>query len=446
MITIKQIKGRNAQYYDKNYLSQNEYYSESETIDGRWYGKTARQLGIEGEIVTSEHFTALANNKHPITGEKLRPRISEVKFHDVTISAQKSYSIAAIIGKDERLIQGFQRAVEKTFLKLEAEIAVRDRRGNSYNSEKFATTGNGAAAVFLHDDNRLLDPQLHMHVVFSNHSFSNERGQYLALQPKMMMDESKRWITDYFHRELAKEALAAGYKVDLPENRLRLTGVGSELELTFSKRAQNRKKFEYRYEKVFGAKPDKKRIEHFIKDGQATAKKRFQVEYQAAFGKKPSAKLVDAFVVDWRTQKKVDLGGMTKEEYQRGQMTSDQALKVDSLVKSARGVSVDGLDQRIKEVVQARHEIEAVWDKTPKNEVQEETILQQEEPPEQKQRAQADKPKKKPQLKRTQVNAIKRTEAIRRMRRGMAITQALRGHPMVFMLQQISTLAQQNRK
>jgi len=53
--------------------------------------------------------------------------------------------------------------------------------------------------------------------------------------------------------------------------------------------------------------------------------------------------------------------------------------------------------------------------------------------------------KRKPHFDRGHVNAVGRTEALRRMKRGMAIAQALRGHPAVFMLQQISTLAQ-NRK
>jgi len=188
MITIKQISG--ARNYHEKYLSQNVYYSENEKVVGRWRGKLAQRLGIEGQVATSAHFAALGDNKHPVTGEKLRPRSSKVKFHDVVISAPKSYSIAALVGDDERLIQGFHRAVEKTFHILEAQIAVRERRGDKYGTERFTTTGNGAAAVYLHNDNRLLDPQLHMHVVFSNHSYATERGQYLALQPKMMMDET----------------------------------------------------------------------------------------------------------------------------------------------------------------------------------------------------------------------------------------------------------------
>ena len=89
-------------------------------------------LGIEGHTVTTQNFAALGDNENPITGDKLCPRSSKVKFHDVVVSAAKSYSVAALVGKDEQLVGGFQRAVEKTFGKLERYIAVRDRAANQF--------------------------------------------------------------------------------------------------------------------------------------------------------------------------------------------------------------------------------------------------------------------------------------------------------------------------
>lgn len=446
MITIKQIRGMRD--YFKNYLSQNEYYSEGEKIVGRWRGKLAKMLGIEGHVVTTQNFAALAENKHPITGEKLRPRSSKVKFHDVVVSAPKSYSVAALVGKDERLIHGFHRAVEKTFGKLESHIAVRDRAGNAYHTENFITTGNGAAAVFLHDDNRLLDPQLHMHLVFSNHSFSSERDGHLALQPKMMMEEAKRRITDQFHRELAKEAVKLGYKAELPDNRLRLSDIGLKLEYKFSKRAQHRRKFENRYRNMFGQKPDKKRVEHFIKDGKAAASKRFQNEYQRVFGKSPSKEAVEKFVVDWRTQKKENLGDLTKYSYQRSQLTSHDAKKLDEVVRTARKVEKERQQIKADEKIE-NNQVPETLDKSSNEGIQETASSSKGEEGyvERKSVQKVRRVRKKnPKMRRINQQAVGRTEAIRRMRRGMAITQALRGHPMVFMLQNISQLAQQRQR
>lgn len=434
MITIKQIRGM-LSYFEK-YLSQNEYYSEGEKIVGRWRGKLAEMLGIEGHKVTGKNFTALQNNKHPVTGEKLRPRSAEVRFHDVVISAPKSYSVAALVGKDERLIKAFHRVVKKTFEELESNIAVRNRAGNAYHTENFITTGNGAAAVFLHDDNRLLDPQLHMHLVFSNHSFSSERGGYLALQPKVMMEEAKRTITDNFHRKLAKEAIKLGYDVELPDNRLRLTGVGLRIEYKFSKRAQHRRKFEKRYRNMFGDLPSKKRVEHFIKDGQAAAEKRFIREYQGHFSRIPSKEIVDDFVIDWRSPKKMDIGALTKHAYQRGQLKRHDAKRLDDMVEAARAKEGQGFrdEERIAET-----QNNSVQDEPMQEEAEKEA--QQKRPEHKAEQKKAKNRKEKIRKRRDYQNSVGRIEAMRRMRRGMAIAQALRGHPMVFMLQQVSGLA-----
>lgn len=438
MITIKQIRG--TRDYFQTYLSQNEYYSEGEKVMGVWRGKLAKMLGIEGLEVTTENFSALGNNRHPVTGEKLRPRSAKVSFHDVVISAPKSYSIAALVGKDERLIEGFQRAVEKTFRRLENHIAVRDRAGTAYHTENFFRSGNGAAAVFLHDDNRLLDPQLHMHLVLSNHSFDSRREQFLALQPKAMMEEAKRWITDQFHRDLAREAVKAGYKVDLTGNRLRLPEVGLKLEYKFSKRTQHRRNFEKRYRKIFGSKPDAKRIEHFIKDGRSAARERFAREYRGAFGVEPKQDLVDSFVVDWRSQKKTDLGDAEKRHYQLGQLTRCEQQKLDRLVDEARRQSRVNSEKGELPLAQSERLTESGAGSSKEDPTPNEESLQETERSRMGLRRKP-RGRRKEAITRRHREAIGRTEAIRRMRRGMAICQAVRGHPMVFMLQQVSHLA-----
>lgn len=440
MITIKQIRG--TRDYFQAYLSQNEYYSEGEKVVGHWRGKLAGILGIEGLEVTGETFGALGKNRHPLTGEKLRPRSAKVSFHDVVVSAPKSYSIAALVGKDERLIEGFQRAVEKTFQRLEEKIAVRERAGAAYHTENLFCTGNGAAAVFLHDDNRLLDPQIHMHLVLSNHSFDARREKLLALQPKVMMEEAKKWITDQFHRDLACEAAKAGYEVDLTGNRLRLPGVGLKLEYKFSKRTQHRRKFEKRYRNVFGRNPDAKRIEHFIKDGQGAARERFEREYQGAFGSKPPRDLVDSFVVDWRSRKKTDLGDLEKHLYQRGQLTRHDARKLDRLVETARNRALGVQEKAELSIEQSANVLPEEVDPSGMEKENAENLRDLNESQELK-RLKTVRPVNRWGNRKDQGHrqAIGRTEAIRRMRRGMAISQALRGHPTVFMLQQVSRLA-----
>ena len=266
MITVTQIRG--GKDYVAVHLSANDYYSEGESVTGIWLGKGAEMLGLRGTPVESEAYQALEQNKNPATGEKLTPRMREVKAHDTTLSASKSYSIMAMVAGDDRLVRGFQEVVEKTFRELEKHAAVRDRRGARVYSEAFRTTGNAVCAVFHHDTSRLLDPQLHAHLVFSNLSYDEGRGTWLALQPRPMMEESKRSIRRFFNQELARVATRCGYEVEWTGQDFRLSAVSRATERAFSQRAVQRDGFIRRYQNLFGREPDKARVEAFIKEGQ----------------------------------------------------------------------------------------------------------------------------------------------------------------------------------
>lgn len=179
MITSNQI--RDGKAYLSVHLSANDYYSEGESVTGQWMGKGAERLGLAGEV-TEEQFQALRANLHPSTGEKLTPRSRVVAFHDVVVSAPKSFSIMAMVGGDERLVEVFQEATAKTFEELEKHAAVRVRQGEFAKTEAYRTTGNAVCAVYHHDSSRMLDPQLHAHLVFANVSYDQEREKWLAQQ------------------------------------------------------------------------------------------------------------------------------------------------------------------------------------------------------------------------------------------------------------------------
>ena len=334
MFTIKQIK--NGRGYMHRHLSQNDYYSEGQKVTGIWRGDAAKRLGIEGTPVIDEHFNALRENRNPLTGEKLRPRNSSIEFHDITLSAPKTVSIAAMVGGDERLIEAYERCALKAFKRLEKFAEVRDRSGANYNSEKTIRTSNTVAAVFNHDTSRLLDPQLHTHFVFSNHTWSDTANDWRALQTKRMMEESKRTVRQQFYRDLASEAGALGYRIEWMKNGFRLADMDKQLDVLFSRRAVQRRAFEHRYQSVFGKAPDKKRMEHFIKDVKSDATRRFVAEYQAAFKKEPGRQLIEHFVTDWRTSKMATSTSEKVLERQMSQMNTGQKIGLAQLVSDAR--------------------------------------------------------------------------------------------------------------
>jgi conjugative relaxase-like TrwC/TraI family protein len=143
MITARTIT--NGSTYLSRHLRANDYYAEGEKIEGEWIGKGAKHLGLQG-TVASEHFEALRENRHPFTGEKLTARDRKpykakdpltgeiverkpIALHDITFSAPKTASIAAIIGGDTRVTDAFRDSVRAAVLEMEHFAAVRMRTG-----------------------------------------------------------------------------------------------------------------------------------------------------------------------------------------------------------------------------------------------------------------------------------------------------------------------------
>ncbi len=77
------------------------YYLDGDEPPGRWWGRAAGELGLEGEI-TPEAFHALLDGQHPLSGAHLGRRMGEaaVRGFDATFSAPKSVSVLFGIGDE----------------------------------------------------------------------------------------------------------------------------------------------------------------------------------------------------------------------------------------------------------------------------------------------------------------------------------------------------------
>jgi conjugative relaxase-like TrwC/TraI family protein len=72
MITIPKLGVGTAQsdYRTDFAAASNRYYSEGKTLEGRWQGELAAELGLKG-AVTDEQFDRLTEGQHPNTGDQL---------------------------------------------------------------------------------------------------------------------------------------------------------------------------------------------------------------------------------------------------------------------------------------------------------------------------------------------------------------------------------------
>jgi conjugative relaxase-like TrwC/TraI family protein len=185
--------------------------------------------------VAQEAFERLCDNQHPVTGEKLTVRKRQVDRRvcfDFVVSPPKSVSIMALIMGDKRLLAAHEAAAEVAMGELEKEAAVRVRaRGAN------ATRGTGevVAARFTHAASRALDPQLHTHFVVFNASYDPAENRWKALQTERMFEKSTLF-TEIYRSELARRALALGYRIRPSEHGFELEHVSDEIIERFSKR------------------------------------------------------------------------------------------------------------------------------------------------------------------------------------------------------------------
>src|ERR1700760_2620824 len=148
-------KMRDGAQWLSNHYAANDYYCEGEHVVGSWAGKGAEFFGIAGQQIEpqNEAFLRLFSGQTP-EGEKLKPHESEIIGYDFQCSAQKSVSIMAKLGHDDRLLEAHKQAVTEAYGKLESLACVKE--GTLGIDRQRVTTGVLCSARFEHDTSRAL--------------------------------------------------------------------------------------------------------------------------------------------------------------------------------------------------------------------------------------------------------------------------------------------------
>ena len=167
-----------------SYYERDGYYAKDDPEHrdaSAWAGKGAEELGLKGPV-DPDTFRRVLEGKVPDgSGRQLGRRgkdgnIEHRPGRDLTFSAPKSVSIAALVGGDRRIVEAHDRAVAATLAWVEknaTETRMKDpgsSPGQVPDTGKMARVGNQkiVAATFRHDTSRNLDPQLHTHSVIAN--------------------------------------------------------------------------------------------------------------------------------------------------------------------------------------------------------------------------------------------------------------------------------------
>ena len=221
----------------KQYYASADYYAEGQEGLGRWGGRGARMLGLEGPV-SKRAFNALCENRDPRTGERLTPRTKGDRTvgYDFTWSVPKSVSLLYALTEDQEVLAAFRDSVHETMADVEAEMKARVRK-DGRNEER--VTGNLAYGEFVHFTSRPVqgvpDPQLHAHCFVFNATFDDKEQQWKAGQFRDLKRDAPYWQAA-FRVRLANRLQALGYAVERKRDDFEIAGVAPATIRRFSRR------------------------------------------------------------------------------------------------------------------------------------------------------------------------------------------------------------------
>ena len=238
-----------------SYYERDGYYAKDDPEHrdaSAWAGRGAQELGLKGPV-DADTFRAVLEGKVPDGSDtRLGRRGKDGEIHhrpgrDLTFSAPKSVSLAALVGGDARIVEAHDRAVAATLAWIEknaAETRMKDPGsgpGQVPETGTMARVGNQkiVAATFRHDTSRNLDPQLHTHSVIAN-MLKGEDGKWRSMANEGLYARQKL-IGMLYRSELAAGLARLGYGIEKThtDGRFEIAGVPrTAIEAFSSRRAE----------------------------------------------------------------------------------------------------------------------------------------------------------------------------------------------------------------
>ena len=227
-----------------SYYERDGYYAKDDPEHreaSAWAGKGAEELGLKGPV-DPETFRQVLEGRVPDgSGQELGRRGKDGEIvhrpgRDLTFSAPKSVSLAALVGGDGRIVEAHDRAVKAALGWVERNAA--ETRMKDPETGRMGRVGNQktVAATFRHDTSRNLDPQLHTHAVLAN-MVKGEDGKWRSMANERLY-ASKMLIGALYRGELAAGLAKLGYGIEKThaDGRFEIAGVSREVVEAFSTR------------------------------------------------------------------------------------------------------------------------------------------------------------------------------------------------------------------
>ena len=227
-----------------SYYERDGYYAKDDPEHreaSAWAGRGAEELGLTGPV-DPDTFRAVLEGKVPDGSDTRLGRrgkdgeITHRPGRDLTLSAPKSVSLAALVGGDARVVDAHDRAVARTLSWFDKNVA--ETRMKDPETGRMARTGGQKTviATFRHDTSRNLDPALHSHAVIAN-MVQGEDGKWRSMANEKLY-ESKMLLGALYRSELAAGLARLGYGIEKThaDGRFEIAGVSREVVEAFSTR------------------------------------------------------------------------------------------------------------------------------------------------------------------------------------------------------------------
>ena len=227
-----------------SYYERDGYYAKDDPehkAASAWAGAGAAALGLDGEVDADVFRTVLEGKVPDGSGTQLGRRGKEGSIEhrpgrDLTFSAPKSVSLAALVGGDERIVDAHDRAVAATLAWVEKNAGETRMQDPATGRMVRAGSQKIVAATFRHDTSRNLDPQLHTHAVLAN-LVQGEDGKWRSMANEGLYERQKL-IGMLYRSELARGLSRLGYGVEKThaDGRFEIAGVARQVVEAFSTR------------------------------------------------------------------------------------------------------------------------------------------------------------------------------------------------------------------
>ncbi len=245
MISLKNLKGgssggaRAVAVYGEHVHDRSKgtgYYA-GHGAPSAWRGQGAALLGLQGPVAREDLIAVLEGrlpNGDDVAG---RGNVTHRRLGvDLTISAPKSVSIAALTG-DHRILAAHDAAVGAALELIEREVLVA-RQGRGGRRSDF--TGTLVAACYRHEDARPVDghvdPQLHTHCIVVN-ATRRADGAWSAMDLRFGERSVLMHLADaHYKNELARTLRTLGYELRRTQDGFELAHITDEHIARFSAR------------------------------------------------------------------------------------------------------------------------------------------------------------------------------------------------------------------